>query len=151
MAFELATGDYLFEPHEGEGYTRDDDHLAHIIELLGDIPFNITQAGKHAKELFNKKGKFIDYQFVYHCGKAWDLIVNLRNEISSSTGQLRNIRSLRPWDLYHVLVEKYEWKHHEAMSFYDFLKRMLEYEPKRRATAAECLNHAWLRESTNDN
>ena len=31
MAFELATGDYLFEPHSGDDYTRDEDHLAHII------------------------------------------------------------------------------------------------------------------------
>lgn len=58
MAFELATGDYLFEPHEGQDYSRDDDHLAHIIELLGDIPHNITQTGKYAKSFFNKKGKF---------------------------------------------------------------------------------------------
>lgn len=57
LAFELATGDYLFEPHEGQDYSRDDDHLAHIIELLGDIPLNITQAGKYAKTYFNKKGK----------------------------------------------------------------------------------------------
>ena len=57
MAFELATGDYLFEPHEGQGYTRDDDHLAHIIELLGQIPLNITQTGKYAKTFFNKKGE----------------------------------------------------------------------------------------------
>jgi len=56
MAFELATGDYLFEPREGDGYTRDDDHLAHIIELLGDIPYNITQTGKYAKAFFNRKG-----------------------------------------------------------------------------------------------
>lgn len=59
MAFELATGDYLFEPHEGEDYSRDDDHLAHIIELLGDIPLGITQTGKYAKSYFNKKGKYI--------------------------------------------------------------------------------------------
>lgn len=58
MAFELATGDYLFEPHEGQDYSRDDDHLAHIIELLGDIPLNITQTGKYAKTFFNKKGMF---------------------------------------------------------------------------------------------
>lgn len=57
MAFELATGDYLFEPHEGEEYSRDDDHLAHIIELLGDIPLPITQTGKNAKHFFNRKGK----------------------------------------------------------------------------------------------
>lgn len=59
MAFELATGDYLFEPHEGDDYSRDDDHLAHIIELLGDIPLSITQTGKYARTYFNKKGEFI--------------------------------------------------------------------------------------------
>lgn len=57
MAFELATGDYLFEPHEGQEYSRDDDHLAHIIELLGEIPLDITQTGKYAKNFFNKKGE----------------------------------------------------------------------------------------------
>lgn len=57
MAFELATGDYLFEPHEGQDYSRDDDHIAHIIELLGEIPLNITQTGKYAKTYFNKKGE----------------------------------------------------------------------------------------------
>jgi len=57
MAFELATGDYLFEPHEGQDYSRDDDHLAHIIELLGDIPIHITQSGKYAKTYFNRKGE----------------------------------------------------------------------------------------------
>ena len=63
MAFELATGrihylgkmkdninhrvgDYLFEPHSGEDYTRDEDHLAHIIELAGYIPRNIALSGR---------------------------------------------------------------------------------------------------------
>lgn len=46
MAFELATGDYLFEPHSGEDYSRDEDHLAHIIELLGDIPKRIIVQGQ---------------------------------------------------------------------------------------------------------
>ena len=38
MAFELATGDFLFEPHPGASYSKDEDHLAHMMELLGDIP-----------------------------------------------------------------------------------------------------------------
>lgn len=58
QAFELATGDYLFEPHSGEDYSRDEDHLAHIIELLGDIPKNIASSGKYSRVLFNKKGTF---------------------------------------------------------------------------------------------
>lgn len=63
------------------------------------------------------------------------------------SGQLRNIRSLKPWDLYQVLVEKYEWKHNEAVSFYDFLIKMLDYDPKLRASAADCLKHPWLQEN----
>lgn len=58
MAFELATGDYLFEPRQGVDFSRDDDHLAHIIELLGDIPLNISRTGKYAKSFFDSKGKF---------------------------------------------------------------------------------------------
>ncbi len=57
MAFELATGDYLFDPHSGDTYSRDEDHLAHIIELLGPIPKNIALAGGFSKEFFNKRGK----------------------------------------------------------------------------------------------
>jgi hypothetical protein len=57
MAFELATGDYLFEPHSGEDYSRDEDHLAHIIELLGDIPKQIAASGKYSRVFFNKKGE----------------------------------------------------------------------------------------------
>ena len=56
MAFELATGDYLFEPHSGEYYTRDEDHLAHIIELLGPIPKSISLNGRYSREYFNKQG-----------------------------------------------------------------------------------------------
>uniref|UniRef100_A0A8C5R0K2 non-specific serine/threonine protein kinase n=1 Tax=Leptobrachium leishanense TaxID=445787 RepID=A0A8C5R0K2_9ANUR len=33
MAFELVTGDYLFEPHSGEDYTRDEGELRHIQNL----------------------------------------------------------------------------------------------------------------------
>lgn len=57
MAFELATGDYLFEPHAGEDYSRDDDHLAHIIELLGEIPKTISLIGKNSRKYFTRRGR----------------------------------------------------------------------------------------------
>lgn len=113
MAFELATGDYLFEPHAGENYDRDDDHLAHIIELLGPIPKEIAMAGRLSHHLFNKRG------------------------------ELRNITGLKPWALVEVLTEKYEWSIEQADEFSSFLKPMLEYDPTKRATAAECLKHPW--------
>lgn len=55
QAFELATGDYLFEPHSGDTYTRDEDHLAHIIELLGTISPKVYKKGAHWREFFDSK------------------------------------------------------------------------------------------------
>ncbi|CAH8588259.1 unnamed protein product [Heterobilharzia americana] len=114
MAFELATGDYLFEPHSGEDYTRDEDHLAHIIELLGPIPRNIALSGKYSREYFDKRA----------C--------------------LRHIRRLKPWSLFNVLTEKYDWPPSEAALFTSFLEPMLAYDPNKRATAWDCLQHVWI-------
>ncbi|KAH9512709.1 SRSF protein kinase 2 [Bulinus truncatus] len=114
MAFELATGDYLFEPHSGEDYTRDEDHLAHIIELIGPIPRHIALNGKYSREFFNRKG------------------------------ELRHISKLKPWGLIEVLTEKYEWSEKDAREFSEFLIPMLAFDPAERATAAECLKHPWL-------
>uniref|UniRef100_A0A673ASH1 non-specific serine/threonine protein kinase n=1 Tax=Sphaeramia orbicularis TaxID=375764 RepID=A0A673ASH1_9TELE len=114
MAFELATGDYLFEPHSGEDYSRDEDHIALIIELLGKVPRKLILSGKYSKEFFTKKG------------------------------DLRHITKLKPWGLFDVLVEKYEWSKEEAHSFSSFLLPMLDLVPERRATAAQCLSHPWL-------
>uniref|UniRef100_A0A671WCJ7 non-specific serine/threonine protein kinase n=1 Tax=Sparus aurata TaxID=8175 RepID=A0A671WCJ7_SPAAU len=114
MAFELATGDYLFEPHSGEDYSRDEDHIALIIELLGKVPRKLILAGKYSKEFFTKKG------------------------------DLRHITRLKPWGLLDVLVEKYEWSKDEAHTFSSFLLPMLDLVPERRATAAHCLSHPWL-------
>ncbi|XP_076132708.1 SRSF protein kinase 3 isoform X1 [Alosa pseudoharengus] len=114
MAFELATGDYLFEPHSGEDYTRDEDHIAHIIELLGAIPPHHALSGRYSREYFNRRG------------------------------ELRHIANLKPWGLFEVLLEKYEWPLEQSAQFSDFLLTMLEFLPEKRATAAECLQHPWL-------
>ncbi|XP_042585642.1 SRSF protein kinase 1-like isoform X1 [Cyprinus carpio] len=114
MAFELATGDYLFEPHSGEDYSRDEDHIALIIELLGAVPRKLILTGKYSKEFFTKKG------------------------------DLKHITKLKPWGLLDVLMDKYEWPREEAEIFTDFLIPMLELLPEKRATAADCLRHPWL-------
>lgn len=115
MAFELATGDYLFEPHSGENYCRDEDHIAHIIELLGPIPKKIIFTGTLSHLVFNKRG------------------------------ELRHITGLKPWGLVEVLTEKYDWNVDEAQSFADFLTPMLDFDPNARATAADCLEQPWLK------
>uniref|UniRef100_A0A3B3HY71 non-specific serine/threonine protein kinase n=1 Tax=Oryzias latipes TaxID=8090 RepID=A0A3B3HY71_ORYLA len=57
---------------------------------------------------------------------------------------LLRVGPLRFWSLYDVLVEKYHFLLQGASGFSDFLSRMLDYHPERRATAAQCLQHAWL-------
>ena len=77
QTFELLTGDYLFEPHSGHVYSRDEgnhrrgnrplplissryhpypDHIAHIIELLGQVPPHIALSGKYSREYFQRNG-----------------------------------------------------------------------------------------------
>ncbi|XP_046682935.1 SRSF protein kinase 1-like isoform X2 [Homalodisca vitripennis] len=114
MAFELATGDFLFEPHSGNGYNRDEDHLAHIVELLGPIPTHIIKQGKNSKDYF------------------------------TPAGELKNISKLKPWSMSEVLIEKYEWPASTARAFSEFLTPMLEFDPDRRWSAAQCLAHPWL-------
>ena len=50
-------------------------------------------------------------------------------------GELRHITKLRPWGLYDVLTEKYEWSREDADLFTSFLTPMLEFNPDQRATA----------------
>jgi len=114
MAFELLTGDYLFDPHSGDNWSRDEDHIALITELVGNLPKRIVLGGKYSKEFFKKDGT------------------------------LRRISRLKPWPLKDVLTEKYEWGEAEAEELASFLLPMLKPDCSRRATAAQCLAHPWL-------
>uniref|UniRef100_A0A665VU24 non-specific serine/threonine protein kinase n=1 Tax=Echeneis naucrates TaxID=173247 RepID=A0A665VU24_ECHNA len=114
MAFELATGDYLFDPQSGARFSREEDHIAHIIELLGPLPSQFSLSGRNSKKFFNCKG------------------------------QLRHISKLKPWSLLEILQDKYEWPREEATQFSSFLLTMLELLPEKRATAAQCLKHPWI-------
>ncbi|XP_074167249.1 SRSF protein kinase 1 isoform X2 [Sminthopsis crassicaudata] len=145
MAFELATGDYLFEPHSGEEYTRDEDHIAHIIELIGRIPRRFALSGKYSQDFFNRRDHIA--LIIELLGKVpRKLIVagKYSKEFFTKKGDLKHITKLKPWGLFEVLVEKYEWSQEEAAGFTDFLLPMLELIPEKRATAAECLRHPWL-------
>lgn len=114
MVFELLTGDFLFAPHSGKRYNKNEDHVAQMIELLGRIPRSFALGGKYSFEIFNRRG------------------------------ELRHIRDLEFWKLENVLVEKYAMSVTDAAEISSFLLPMLEYEPTKRATAQECLKHPWL-------
>ncbi|KAF9907840.1 serine/threonine protein kinase, CMGC group [Linnemannia zychae] len=115
MAFELISSDYLFDPQRGDNFSKDEDHMAQIIELMGPLPKRLLDSGKHSRDLFNRKG------------------------------ELRNIRKLRMWPLREVLSEKYVMPEEEASLLADFLEKMLQVDPSRRATAGAMTKHPWLR------
>ncbi|KAG2695038.1 hypothetical protein I3760_08G172200 [Carya illinoinensis] len=121
-AFELATGDMMFAPKGGEGFSEDEDHLALMMELLGKMPRKVAIGGAQSKDYFDRHG------------------------------DLKRIRRLKFWPLDRLLVEKYNFSENDAGEFAEFLCPLLDFAPEKRPTAQQCLQHPWLnlRNSTED-
>lgn len=106
MLFELVTGDYLFNPKKGKTYKKDDDHIALIIELIGECK---------------------DEKWCESCDGFYDFF--------GKNGKLKRIKELKFWPLRNVLIEKYRVKPPEAEALASFLMRMLKWNPTDRASA----------------
>merc|ERR1719420_891442 len=79
MFFELITGDFLFDPRTGDDWSRDEDHLALMIELIGNFPRKAwVQQGRYSKDFFQASAK-----------------------------KLKHIKTLKMWPIHKVLQEKY--------------------------------------------
>lgn len=115
MIFELITAEYLFEPQaQGALFSKDDDHMAQIIELLGDFPLDVKAGGRYSREIFD------------------------------SAGQLRYIKTLKPWPLRRVMSEKYLFTENDTKGLCGFLEPMLRADFRARARAADMIDHPWL-------
>ncbi|KAF5319119.1 hypothetical protein D9611_014079 [Ephemerocybe angulata] len=135
--FELITGgDYLFDPASGTRYSKDDDHIAQIMELLGEIPKSIAFSGKYSSEFFNRKGA--------STSPSSHSPTDINTIDSSISGELRHINKLRYWPLDAVLHDKYLFPKPDAEGLGSFLLPMLRLHPDRRAKASELVHHNWL-------
>ena len=114
IVFELATGEYLFNPINGENFSKNDDHLAKFMQILGKMPKNFCLSGAFSHKYFDKKG-------------------NLKRKKEMNSKSIKDI-----------LIKKYFFKEDEAKALNDFLLPMLEYYPSKRATAKQMLGHPWL-------
>ena len=117
IVFELLTGDLLFQPKSSR-YTKEEDHIAQIVELLGPVPKKMIENGDFSSEVFNKRG------------------------------ELRNIKrsEMRLWGLYDIFVEKYSFSIKEATEMSLFLTPLLSIDPNTRQSAFEALKSGFLDE-----
>ncbi|KAF5312106.1 hypothetical protein D9619_003398 [Psilocybe cf. subviscida] len=121
VVFELLTAEYLFDPQgQGEIFNKDDDHMAQIIELMGDFPLSVKMDGKFSRELFDQ------------------------------TGALRYIKTLKPWPLKRVMMEKYLYPEADAVALGAFLEPMLQPDMRSRARARDLKDHPWLQVTKED-
>lgn len=121
LVFELLTAEYLFDPQgHGAVFSKDDDHMAQIIELLDDFPLELKMGGKYSRDLFDSEGK------------------------------LRFIAKLKKWPLRRVMVEKYLWTEEDTKEFCDFLEMMLVIDWRQRSGAGECAKNGWLEVKAED-
>lgn len=115
VVFELLTAEYLFDPQsQANLFSKDDDHMALVMELMGDMDMELKMGGRYSRELFDSKGN------------------------------LRHIRSLKPWPLEKVMAEKYMWNEDAAAAFCSFVLPMLELDGRKRKHARDLVDHEWL-------
>uniref|UniRef100_T1JHZ9 non-specific serine/threonine protein kinase n=1 Tax=Strigamia maritima TaxID=126957 RepID=T1JHZ9_STRMM len=115
VAFELATGSFLFPEFLSRNeMAKDEQHLARIVELLGDVPKQLFLKNKYSKNFFTGEGKLIRFP------------------------------EIKSFGVFEVLTEKFNWEENEARGFVEFLLPMLAIDPDKRCSAQDCLGHKWL-------
>ena len=122
LAFELATSDYLFYPQDAsdpaEYFSKDEDHLALITELLGPLPASLLKRGNW--ERFYKSTK--------------------------KTGGFKHIPAsqLDHKPLSKVLEADCGWTSSNARDFSSWLLPMLALDPEDRITALDSSLHPFI-------
>lgn len=118
LIFELLTGDYLFDPHDGQSFDKDEDHLAQVIELLGEFP---------------------SATYLLNCENT--------DRFFETPKSLVNIRTLKFWLLESVLVEKYKLAFDDDLQLAcDLILKCLKYDLSERYDCGLLMAHPWFRE-----
>jgi serine/threonine protein kinase len=117
ILYEMFTGDYMFiiDRKEYDNSLDCDRTLLHLMyQMLGNMPIEMTKNCDFSKDLFDSKGRIIHHK-TYKNTKIHEKL---------------------------MLDSDLELK--DALIIEDLLKKMLNYDPKLRYTADECINHLWF-------
>lgn len=120
VLFELMTGDYLFDPNEGQTFSKHEDHLAQIIELLGEFPSE---------------------DYLSQC--------ELADEFFDSPSAMHNIPTLKFWSLEKVLIEKYRYNFDDdnVKHACDIILKCLKFNTNERYDCGSLLAHPWFQDA----
>ncbi|RJE27037.1 CMGC SRPK protein kinase [Aspergillus sclerotialis] len=123
LVIELLQGIVLFsgEASSKGTWTAEDDHLARIIETIGQFPSSFIEKGNRASHFFDKQGNLLR-------------IPNLKPTSLERLVDGQTKPFLRASDMPKA----------EVPIFIDFIKGMLEIDPGPRKSAAELLQHEWV-------
>eukprot|EP01065_Artemidia_motanka_P040951 TRINITY_DN5230_c0_g5_i1.p1 TRINITY_DN5230_c0_g5~~TRINITY_DN5230_c0_g5_i1.p1 ORF type:complete len:886 (+),score=246.54 TRINITY_DN5230_c0_g5_i1:115-2772(+) len=122
IAFELVTGDFLFDPKVhpavSDENTMDQEHLAEMVQVIGpaDPKWVLGCGGINASRFFTDAGEL---------------------RVKSLGGEPRNV------GLKQSLTSRIS-DPGDAAQIYSFLRAALCWSAEERPTAAECLQHPWL-------
>lgn len=118
LIFEFLTGDYLFEPTSGATFSKDEDHMAQIIELLGEFPST---------------------QYSHDCTHF--------RKYFKDTNSLRNIQSLKFWSLQSVLEEKYKFdmEDENIKLICDLMLKCLHFDLDKRYDCGSLMAHPFFK------
>ncbi|KAL4935707.1 hypothetical protein BDV06DRAFT_217227 [Aspergillus oleicola] len=124
LIMELVQGIVLFsgEASSKGTWTAEDDHLAKIIEVVGQFPLHFIEKGSRAAHFFDRQGNLLR-------------IPNLKPTCLERLINGATNPFLKPVDMPEA----------EVPIFVDFIKGMLEVDPGSRKSAAELLQHEWIR------
>jgi len=126
LVFDMATTDVLFDPkRDPRGkYSRDDDHVAQMVELIGVPPPQVLK--DHELAAFHGKVKpFFKLDFV--------------------DNPMRRIPLLKPWNIVSVLKDKYDFSDARSAVVSKLMTSVLTWNPDDRSLSSLLSSISFIR------
>jgi serine/threonine-protein kinase SRPK3 len=117
LIVEMLTGIYLVNPDD-KPLNTDIQHLYLLEKMFGPIPMGMKKKSKRSRFLFDKERN-------YH---------------------IKNVKEFQQFTLKNRLIQQFLFKEEEADEIWEFLSGIFEYNPHKRLTARQLLEHKWLQE-----
>lgn len=117
VLYEILTNEILFLPEKNKRTSSNIDHIRLMIEYLGMLPENMINSA-------NK-------QYIFNNDKVLNTKIKLK--YTPLYEKIFNLMKIKPNE------------HNDFILMCDLLYSMLTYDPDKRPSASQCLNHKWVK------